>query len=342
MSSNPPPPASLSREQMVGHAYTLASECGCVCGAAETMVSGLESSKLSTVRHVPQGDSPVKFLPLCLILLLPIPAVAQIKPTGTFAIDRCDARPAWSSFAMLAEWANFDEAAACARTTGIRWVLALYASSRYTPAREWAPAVKARADAAGLTPYLVALVWHEEWYEYAFTPGALPIPGLDPTNPAHTEAIVRTVHWWVGEQHAALATIFPGVARVWLTGLYNDDPRFGPALWRPVPAHTSVIALELYQPCGWTWAQTGGRYTQHALATSPLPLVLIAHGFLAPGDPLWGCGPSDEAVAGFAEALRHPKTWGAWIFTWGDRWNMQGLASLHSWRSKYEKALGLH
>lgn len=274
---------------------------------------------------------------------------AQIKPTGVFGVASCDARPAWASFAMLGDWHDFDAAAACARTTGLRWVLALYSGAHERPARDWVPAVKARADAAGLTPYLVGLVFHEEWYEYAFaneTPPnglqrALAGFGLDVHDPAHTVAVVDGIRWWVGLQHADLAAIFPGVPRVWLTGLYNDDPRFGASLWRPAPAHTSAIALELYQPCGWTWEQTGGRYARHALATSPVPVVLVAQAFRAPGDSLWGCGPTAETIAGFAEALRHPKAWGAWMFTWGDRTNMSGLESMTDVRAAYERALGV-
>lgn len=276
-------------------------------------------------------------------LLAVLPADAQIKPVGTFAIESCHARPVWSSFAMLPDWGDFDAAAACAKTSGLRWVLALYGGSRYDPVGPHVTAVKQRADAAGLTPYLLGIVYHEEWYEYALTPGALPITGLTPENPAHVPTIVRLVHWWVGQQHETIRRIWPGLRRVWLTGLVNDDLRHGPLLWRPVPHGVDVIAIEAYAPTGLSWDQTAGLYIRHALATRSEPFVIIAQGFRVDGDPLWGTGPTDEVVDGFAEALRHPKVWGAWMFTWGDRpWaGITGLASLPHWRQRYEQALGL-
>lgn len=277
-------------------------------------------------------------LAVLLLLVLATPVSAQIKPTGTFALTACEARPAWVSFALLPDWADFDEAARCQRETGLSWVLALYGVSRYEPVGPYARAVKARADAAGLR--FLAVVYHEEWYEHAFTPGALPIGALDPAHPVDAVSIVTLVHWWVGQQHATLATVFPGVPRVWLTGLVNDDRRHGPALWRPVPAGTDAIALEAYVPCGLTWDQTAGLYIRHALATRREPIVLVAQAFEAPGDPLWGCGPA-AAVDGFASALRQPGVWGAWLFDWKVRPGIVGLSGLPQWRAAFDAALGV-
>lgn len=276
-------------------------------------------------------------LALIVLACLPQASSGQVKPVGTFELTACDARPSYVSFAMLADWRDFDEAADCAERTGLRYVLALYGVSRYEPVERHARAVKARADAAGLTPYLVGIVYHEEWYEYALTPGALPIGDLAPER--DIAAIVRIVHWWVGQQHAVLGRVFPGLARVWLTGLVNDDPTHGPALWRPVPSGVEIIALETYVPTGLTWA-TPALYFSHLVATRREPIVLVAQAFVSPGDPLWGTGPTDEAVAGFGVALRHPRVIAGWLFDWKSRPGITGLSDLPQWQRAFELAVG--
>lgn len=275
--------------------------------------------------------------PLLIALWLSVPAAAQIKPSGVFDIAACHARPVWASFALLPDDADFEAAADCQRTSGLQWVLALFGSSPYVPVESHARAVHTRAQAAGVR--FVAVLYHEEWYEYALTPGALPIPGLDAENPAHERDIISVVRWWIGEQHAAIARVFPGLPRVWLTSLANDDPSLGP--WRPVPPGTTAIALEAYVPDGYTWEATAGRYIGHALRTRREPIVLVGQGFQSDGDPYWGGGPTQNTVDGFARALRQPGVWGAWMFTWGDRPGMRGLSSLDHWRQQYEHALGV-
>lgn len=280
--------------------------------------------------------------PALLVLALCVPAAAQPKPVGTFQLSQCEASPGWSSFALLVDNQDFAAAADCSKRTGLRWVLGFYSRSPYEPIAGYARVTKARADAAGLTPFLWATVYIEEWYEYALTPGALPIPGLDPTNPAHHAPIVETVRWWVGHQHAAIRAEFPRVPVAWITGLYNESRAFGDALWRPLPPGVSVLALEAYAPAGHTWDATAGLFIRHAAATSPVPIVLIAQAFVAPGDPLWGAGPTEEIVNGLAAALRLSKVWGTWLFTMESRENgLIGLADLPYWRMRYEQALGV-
>ena len=280
---------------------------------------------------------------LLVVLLTATPASAQVKLAGTFALDGCSERPGWASFAMLPDWADFNEAADCSRRTGIRWVLALYGVSLNAPPLalyHHALAVKARADAAGLR--VLAVVPNEEHYEHAFTPGAFPLAGLDPASPADTLAIVHEVQARASLTYWIVGVVFPGVPRMWITGLFNNNPAYGPALYRPLPSGVDVLAIEAYQPAGWTWAQTGGLYVGHALATSPVPVVVIGQGFVHPGDPLWGAGPTEDAVDGFAAALRHPKVIAGMVFDWKDRANgLRGLVSLPYWRGRFETALGV-
>jgi hypothetical protein len=279
---------------------------------------------------------------ILLLVLLAAPAWAQTKPVGTFQLSSCDASPGWSSFALLIDTQDFAEAADCSRRTGLRWVLGFYSRSPYEPIAAYARATRARADAAGLTPFLWAMVYSEEWYEYALTPGALWIPGLDPANPAHHAPIVETVAWWTGHQHAALREAFPAVPVAWITGLVNRSRAYGDALWRPLPPGVSVIALEAYVPTGHAWDSTAGLFIRHAAATETAPIVLIAQAFVAPGDPLWGTGPTEAIVDGLAAALRDPRVWGTWLFTMESRANgLIGLADLPYWHARYAQALGV-
>lgn len=279
-----------------------------------------------------------------LLVLWAVPASAQIKPAGTFQLSACEKAPGWSSFALLVDDQDFAVAADCSRRTGLRWVLGFYSRSPYEPIGAYARATKARADAAGLTPFLWAAVYHEEWYEAAITPGGLPIPGLDAANPAHHGQIIETVRWWVGHQHVAISAAFPGLPIAWITGLVNRSRAFGDSMWRPLPPGVSVIALEAYAPGGHTWASTAGLFISHAINTQPEPVVLIAHAFASadPTEPLWGPGPTEEIVDGFAAALRHPRVWGAWIFTMESRPGVLiGLDDMPYWLGRYEQALGV-
>lgn len=276
----------------------------------------------------------------CVLWAAPVGA----KPVGTFQLSDCATSPAWSSFALLVDDQDFAAAADCSRRTGLRWVLGFYTRSAYEPIGGYARATKLRADQAGLTPFLWAIVYSEEWYEYALTPGALAIPGLDPANPAHHGPIVETVRWWVGHQHAAITREFPGVPIAWITGLVNRSRAFGDALWRPLPAGATVIALEAYAPGGHSWASTAGLYISHAINTQSEPVVLIAHAFKSadPTEPLWGPGPTEEIVDGFAAALQHPRVWGSWLFTMESRPGVLiGLNDLPYWKARYLQAVGV-
>lgn len=278
-----------------------------------------------------------------LVLACLAPSVSgQHKPAGTFQIGSCDARPAWSTFALLIDGQDFDAAADCARRTGLRWVLYLTADP-YAPIGPPVAAVKVRADAAGLTPYLLALTDHEEWYEQTLAiPPRWPIGALDSSLPADQWVITETTHRVASQRTTEIKRVWPGLPVAWITSLVNDDRRHGPFFYRPLPTGIDIIALEGYVPAGATWAQTGGRYLSHALATRREPIALITQGFRWTGDPIWAVGPTEDGMAGLAEALRHPRVIASWLFTWqGLGPTLTGLSQMPEWRTRYEQAIGV-
>lgn len=264
------------------------------------------------------------------------PVSAQTKLAGTFQIGQCEDRPGWSSFATLVDTEDFHAAADCSRRTGHRWVLFL-TGSPYQPITAHALAVRTRIEAAGLRPYLLGVVDHEEWYENVLS-GAWAFWTQDPA------VVVPVVHAWTSARNAEIRAVFPGLPILWITTLVNDSQAAGLWLWRPLPVGVSAIALEGYVPKGRTWAQTAGVYLAHALATRPEPIVLVTQGFRIPGDPLWDVGPT-----GFTEtaaALQHPRVIASWLFAWdGDLWAqwaaIVGLKQRPDWQAQYVEALGV-
>ena len=280
----------------------------------------------------------------CLLLMavLASDARAQTKLAGTFQIAGCEDRPAWSSFALLVDTEDFVAAADCARRTGLRWVLYLTADI-YHPIDAHVVAVKARADAAGLSPHLLAVTDHEEWFEYTLG-GYWPVGRLDPTRETDIWQIAALVHAWTSLRTAAIKRHWPGLPVAWITSMVNDDRRYGAFYWRPLPTGIDVIALEGYVPAWGTWATTAGRYLAHAIQTRREPIALITQGFRwgASGD--WSRGPTEDQMAGTAAALTHPRVIASWLFTWdGSLWAspMVGLRQMPEWRRRYETALGV-
>lgn len=276
------------------------------------------------------------------LLLAPVGfAATHAKPAGTFQIGACEARPAWSTFALLVDVDDFAAAADCARRTGLRWVLYLTADP-YQPVAPHVMAVKARADAAGLTPYLLALTDHEEWYERALAvPPLWPIGALDSTLPSDQWVIADTVHRVASHRAAEIKRVWP-LPVVWITSLVNDDRRFGAFVYRPLPTGVDVIALEGYVPSWGTWDTTAGLHLAHAIRTRPEPIVLVTQGFRWTGDPMWTRGPTEDGMAGTAAALSHPRVIASWLFTWeGLGPTLTGLAEMPAWRAAYERAIGV-
>ena len=283
------------------------------------------------------------------LLLVTSGASAQTKLAGTFQIGACGARPSWSSFALLIYRDDFAAAAECSRRTGLRWVLYLTADP-YRPIDGHVAAVKQRAQAAGLAPFVVAVTDHEEWYELTLAHPSSgygwPIPGLDPSRDADIWRIAEIVHAWASARHLAIKRIWPGVLTAWITSLVNDDRRYGAFRWRPLPAGVDVIALEGYVPRWGTWASTAGLHLAHAIRTRTEPIVLVTQGFRwddgTGGD--WSRGPTDDQMAGTASALAHPRVVASWLFTWdGNLWAapMVGLRQMPEWEARYAQAIGV-
>lgn len=281
-------------------------------------------------------------LSLLFTLCLTFPTMAQTKPAGIFQLTSCGDRPQWSSFALLVDTENFYKATECSRWTGLRWVLYLTASP-YSPIDAHVAQVKSRLDAAQLTPFVIGLVDHEEWYENTLSiPPRWPIGQLDPSLPAHQWEIARIVKHVTSGRNRTLKRVFPTIPIVWLTSLVNDSPQFGSFFYRPIPDGVDVIALEGYVPAGHTWATTAQIYIQHALNTRKEPIVLVTQGFRWSGDPLWAAGPTEDGMAGTAVMLQHPRIVASWVFTWdGPGPTLLGLKQMPQWQRRYEQVIGV-
>lgn len=263
-----------------------------------------------------------------------------MKPLGIFASDPGVMRPSWASFALLPDWGDFRGAAEDAERTGVKWVLYLGSMAHATPLSEVLPDLVRRITEAGLRPHLVGVCYHEEWYA-TWKGGRLAIPGLDPANPAHWHAGAVAIHWWTGQQHAALKAALPGLAIVWIDTFVNDDASFGGWWYQPVPAGVDVLALEAYVSTAGTFASEVEPFLAHAVSTRREPIALVVQGFCAPGDALWGTGPTTDSLAGTARWLAHPRVISGWVFDWWSRGaGVIGLADLPM-RSTVEAALGI-
>ena len=257
-----------------------------------------------------------------------------MKPLGIFATE--GGVPGWAQFAMLPDWADFEAAAQRSLRTGLRWVLGLYGVPRAEPILAHVTKVRRRLDAAGLLPFLVGVAYHEEWYG-EWKGGRLSIPGLSPANPAHLLPAAAAIRGWCSSQHAVIRAALPGLRVVWIDGYVNDDPSFGGWWYQPVPTGVDVLALECYVHAGGTWAADVEPFLQHAVATRREPVALIVQGFQVPGDPLWSAGPAAESPGHLRRWLDHPRVLSAWVFDWGSRPGLIGLADLPGPRAALER-----
>jgi len=254
--------------------------------------------------------------------------MAGVKPVGIFSVDPAiQTCPPWAQFALLADWCDFAEAVRMSREMGVWWVLGIFSYAPDEPLAGVLPALIARIDAAGLRPYLVGVCYHEEWYG-RFKGGAFDTlttePGMHLTEAGQWKG-AELIHQWVGQQHAAIKAALPGVPIAWIDGYVNDDRAHGAWWYQPVPDHVDVLALEGYVPAGGTWAANVEPFLRHAVATRREPIVLIVQGFHAPGDALWGDGPTEDGLTGTARWMAHPRVVSAWIFDWHSRPGMRGL-----------------
>ena len=262
-----------------------------------------------------------------------------MKPAGIFATSPGAARPSWETFALLVDWQDFPAAVADARATGRWWVLYLGSPDPHADAATWLPALVARIDAAGLRPYLVGVVYHEEW-SGAFLSGSLAIPGMNYRDRAHWQPAAEIIAWWCGMQHAAIRAALPGLSIVWLDGFVNDDLSFGPWWYRPVPAGVDVLALYGYVPAGGSWAADVEPFLLHAVGTRTEPLALVVQGFRELTG-MWAAGPTVDGLAGTARWMRHPRVIASWVFDWTSRPGfLVGMQDLPQ-RAALEAAIGV-
>lgn len=264
-------------------------------------------------------------------LLLATTASAQTKPIGLF--DPGPNPPAWASFGTIPDTSSDDrlrDAAALSRARGFKWVLQLgYHEHPATPIGPHAARVRARLEAAGLLPHVLAMSVGEEWYEY-WLAGEFARYGLAADNPAG----VHIIRDWLGRQHLAAQTAL-GLPTLWITTVASH--RAG--AYRPIPDHTNFVALDPYIPEGGSFALNVAPILRLAEESTTLPLVLVPQWFRAPGFAT----PSPVDAALYRQWLTRPQ-WVAMLgFTWRDRpWlQMQGLEGLPALRDAVERSLGV-
>jgi len=235
--------------------------------------------------------------------------------------------PAWASFACVPDWASDDELRACvalSRERGTRWVLYFGRDSFDDSVADTAREMRSRCDAVGLTPFIIAATYHEEPYAN-FAAGtfsrSLRWGRFDTANDEHYRAGIASLHAWWSAQHAAIVAEWPGRVILFVENFVHDGEQLGPRLWRPVPAHTTVIGGECYVTASASWdavthlvpGVSVSLDVVLSVAASYRPLVLIVQGF-AQGEGDWAAGPSDETVRRTAQWLRQPSVLGAMVF----------------------------
>jgi hypothetical protein len=240
-----------------------------------------------------------------------------MKAIGLFGITP-DNRPPWASFGQIAEWDDFDAAAQYARASGCRWVLWVHHGGP-GPMLEHARAVRERADRAGLSPFVLAWCYREEWYEH-YRHGLLAdapiVSGLNPRDAADEVAGVERIRGHLGEAHAAMRAAWPGLAVAWVAALVNNSHAYGSQYYAPVPDGVDVIALDPYATAGQTFDAWPGVVIAHAVATTTHPIAIVPQWFAQPGTSL--AAPPD-ATAQYFGWLRHPRVIALWGFTWASR-----------------------
>lgn len=249
-----------------------------------------------------------------------------MKPLGVWGIDDV---PPWAHFATMN--ANASDAqlaqAKALQARGGRVLMVMYLSP-LEPAGYALAATRARFERAGLRPD--GIMFGEEWYNPVHL-NAFPGQGMEQ---------IRACHAYVSAQHATIKTEWPGIPIVYLEGFVNDVPIFGPAWYRPVPAHTDILAIEAYVPASHTWdaAQMdqklayacGTPFTYYdpelrrtVTSQRTEPVALVTQAFRAEPDWSW---PTDETIIRTIPWLQHPRVMWHWPFTFPSR-----SATFQSW-----------
>ncbi|MEZ5421122.1 MAG: hypothetical protein R2708_27810 [Vicinamibacterales bacterium] len=254
--------------------------------------------------------------------------------------------PSWVTCGTIASFASDHELAAAAarsRATGFQWVLQV--GFDVDPTRAAGPvaaAARARCEAAGLWPHVVAVIYGEEWLEKLHG-GAFRGYGLPMGTDAEVLDSVNTVRRWMGEQHKAvrLATLKPVV---WVTNRAETSMEAGVRAWRPIPDWTSAVALDAYVWDGQTFRDDVAPVLARAETTTDLPLVLIPQWFRGTGPQhrAWLTGPSASDVESYTAWFRRDR-WVAMLgFLWASRpWqDLRGLEDMPDLRTAVERSLG--
>lgn len=271
----------------------------------------------------------------CMVLAcLVAPAAAQgpAKPVGAYGPQGA---PGWVTFGTLASSvgaAELEAARARSVATGFAWIVQagfdvaphVYAEG---PARE----MRARFEAAGLWPHVIAVTWGEEWYERCHGGEFAAAYGVaGPT-------CASGVYDWMSAQHEALARVTAKPV-LWVTHVADRQ-------WRRVPSHTSYVAVDAYPADGQPWADHLPTLL-HSEGGTDLPLVVVPRWFRTTG-PAQGAGWAATSAAptawaeGYAALLRRPR-WVAMLgFLWASRpWaDLTGLADMPDTRAAVERAL---
>jgi hypothetical protein len=271
-----------------------------------------------------------RILTLCFVVLAGV-ASAQTKPIGLF--DPGEHPPAWASFGTIADWSDFEAARRLSDRRGFKWVLQLgYALPPTEPIGPHAARVRARLDAAGLTPHVVAMSVGEEWYEH-WRAGTFAPYGLAADNPAGMP-IIRD---WMGRQHAAAKAAIP-VPVIWITTVAGHPA----GTFRPIPPNTDFVAIDAYIPKGGSFDVNVApifAYAEQSVVGTGMRLVQIPPWFEAEG---WET-PTDLDLKKYALWAARPLWFAVLGFTWQDRpaLGMRGLESLPGTRAAVTKALGV-
>jgi hypothetical protein len=242
-------------------------------------------------------------------------AAAPPKPLGVFELASPETAPAFG-FSYVPDWhspEHYARLAAYSARTGHLWVVCFCSLDVLTEAGVRASVAKL----APIAPWVVGATWWEEHYEAALAP----IPWQDDARVS--EAIAHALE--AAERSHAVIAAEVGWPIVWITGLANDDPRFGPWWYRPIPSGVSVVALDAFPSAFCPEFEACVAPTiRYVLETSLVPVALVWATFDGPEWPR----PTAETLAGYGRWAQHPKVIANWLFTWDSRPGMTGLADM--------------
>ena len=262
---------------------------------------------------------------------------ARMKPIGAFS--PFGETPPWLSFGSLGDGESEERMAAAlvlSQTRGYRWVAQIgMGADPTTPADTVTRAAMARFTAHGLTPYIVAVTYGEEWYEL-FTQDAFAAYGYPATHPGG----LTLVRQWMGLQHQRVrALVGPSIKIIWLTTRVDAE--------HPVPAKTDWVALDPYPVDDDPFAATEASLLASEKATT-LPLIVIPRWFRCvgpqrPATRFFGAAPATDHLEGYARILARPRWIGMWGWLWESRRhaNVLGLADLPETRDAVARSLGV-